>query len=119
MYQPAAVLGNTKMRIRTEYYGNTLNSGSACTAFTYGETVDYVINIATPIPCTGTPPATTVSASVSSACAGTNFSLSATGVPAGTTGILYEWQYSVGGGPFTDLPGGTTNPFSTAMLQGG
>ncbi len=42
---PAALTGNTLMRIRTRSTGSPNASGDACTEFFSGETEDYVINV--------------------------------------------------------------------------
>ncbi|MDO7874128.1 GEVED domain-containing protein [Hymenobacter sp. ASUV-10] len=111
-----ALTGQTKIRVRG---GNdvVLLSTQACTAASsssnYGEIEDYLVSIALPVPCTATPPTTTAAASVSSACASASFTLSATGVAAGTTGLTYQWQSSpAGANTFAALSGATTNPFS-------
>ncbi|MDP4763402.1 MAG: GEVED domain-containing protein [Salibacteraceae bacterium] len=43
-----AVPGQTGMRVRTEAYFYSMNSGNACTQFYYGETEDYIITVANP-----------------------------------------------------------------------
>ena len=40
-----ALLGNTKIRLRTRAYGSTINGQNACTTFGSGETRDYTVNI--------------------------------------------------------------------------
>ncbi|WP_201979739.1 beta strand repeat-containing protein [Hymenobacter rubidus] len=94
-----ATPGQTRLRIRTDYYGNTtLNTYTgACSTTTYGQSMDYYLTMATPIACSGTPPATTATATATSVCGSTGFTLNATGVPAGTTGLSYQWQSSPAG----------------------
>ena len=118
---PATALsGATRMRIRTDYYVNTVlnTSTGACGATTYGETVDYTITIAPPVPCAGTPPATTATASATGVCAGTGFTLGVTGIVPGTTGLSYQWQ-SAPAGPttFTNLGAAqTSGPYSVTGI---
>ncbi|MDO7853364.1 beta strand repeat-containing protein [Hymenobacter convexus] len=102
-----ALTGQTKMRVRG---GNdvVLLSSQSCTAASstsnYGEVEDYLVTIAAPIACTGTPPTTTATASATTACTGTGFTLNATGIAAGTTGLSYQWQSSpAGANTFTNL----------------
>ncbi|WP_460502935.1 hypothetical protein, partial [Hymenobacter agri] len=64
--------------------------------------------------CAGTPTAGTATASVSSVCASTSFTLSLAGATA-DAGIGYQWQVSTNGGTsFTDITGATTNPYTVS-----
>lgn len=45
---PLAALGQTKMRIRSRFAGNTNGNGDACTTMGSGETEDYVITVIAP-----------------------------------------------------------------------
>ncbi|HLK97782.1 MAG TPA: GEVED domain-containing protein, partial [Hymenobacter sp.] len=103
-----AATGQTKMRVRTEYYGYTLSSSMACSSLWYGETEDYTVTIATPPACSGTPAGGTVTGPTG-ACSGTNFTLNATGYTDNESGLSYQWQVSTASaaGPFTSVAGGT------------
>lgn len=104
---PATALpGQTRMRIRTDYYGNTVINTytGACGATVYGESLDYLLTIAPPVACAGTPAATTATASATGACAGTGFTLGVAGIAPGTTGLSYQWQSApTGTTTFTNL----------------
>ena len=108
-----ALAGLTKLRVRG---GDdvVLLSTQACTAASstsnYGEVEDYFVNIAPTVACAGTLPATTATATVSSACTATpGFTLGVTGLAAGITGVSYQWQSSpTGANTFTNL--GTAQP---------
>src|SRR5205823_6017200 len=93
-----ALTGQTKLRVRGGD-DSALGITKACGASNsnYGEGEDYLVNITASTACTGTPPAITASASVGTACGGTAFTLSATGIAAGTTGLSYQWQSSPAG----------------------
>ncbi|RYY20666.1 MAG: T9SS type A sorting domain-containing protein [Cytophagaceae bacterium] len=109
---PATALpGTTRLRIRTDYYGNTVlnTSAGACSATTYGEAVDYSLTIAPPVPCAGTPAATTATASATGVCAATGFTLSITGIAPGTTGLSYQWQSRTGTNAFANLGAAQTS----------
>src|SRR5690606_33351912 len=59
-------------------------------------------------PCTGTPSAGTVSASVTNTCPAEPFTLSVTGVTTGGN-INYQWQSSpAGANTWTNIPGATS-----------
>jgi hypothetical protein len=108
-----ALPGSTRMRIRSDYFSNTvLNTYTgACSTTMYGEVLDYSVSI-TSAACAGTPPALTVSATAASVCAGTSFTLSASLPTAGSTGFTYQWQSSpTGANTFTNL--GTAQAVST------
>jgi hypothetical protein len=50
-----ALLGNTLMRIRSRVTANNNYGSDACTSFGSGSSQDYIITIAPPSPCSGTP----------------------------------------------------------------
>ena len=83
-----ATAGTTRMRVRSQY--NTIPA-SPCANYGYGETEDYNVTIATAVPCTGAPAASTTNSSVASACNGVNFTLSL-GTTYTQSGITYQWQ---------------------------
>ncbi|MGI4865681.1 MAG: GEVED domain-containing protein [Janthinobacterium lividum] len=115
-----AVLGTTKMRIRGGDDTNDPTLGQACGASgsSYGEGEDYLVNVAAPVPCTGTPPATTATSSASSGCPTASFTLGVTGIAASSTGLSYQWQSSpAGANTFTNLGSAQTSPSYTVASQ--
>ena len=110
---PGATLGNTRIRVRSEYYFYTLGSGDACTQLVYGESEDYTITIAVPPPCSGTPTAGTATASPASISCGSSSLLSLPGATTGVSGLTYQWQSStVSGGPYTNIGGATSYTYT-------
>jgi hypothetical protein len=100
----SALLGQTRMRVR--YRNNlTIAATDACTTGWSGENEDYIITIDPSLACAGAPAATTAQSTVSTVCENTTFTLSASGIPAGTTGLTYQWQRRDAGstGSFTNL----------------
>ncbi|MBO2008875.1 GEVED domain-containing protein [Hymenobacter negativus] len=95
-----ALTGQTKMRVRGGNDVVLLNSQS-CTAASsssnYGEVEDYLVTIVAPVACTGTPPTAMATTTAATVCGGTAFTLNATGIAAGTTGLSYQWQSSPAG----------------------
>ena len=86
-----ALLGNTLMRIRSRVTANNNYGSDACTSFGSGSSQDYIITIAPPSPCSGTPfPGNTI-ASAATVCQGAsaNFSLQ---FPTPGTGVTYQWN---------------------------
>lgn len=80
----SALTGTTRMRVRVRFL-TAIAGTDACTAFTYGETEDYNVNIQ---PCV-TGVFTTHPASASITCGNnTTFSVAATG-----SLLTYSWQY--------------------------
>jgi len=103
---PAAVLGQTTMRVRSRLPGNSNTSTDACTKFGSGETEDYVINIIPGTACSGTPVGGTAIASAATVCAGLDVNFTDTGATSGTTGLTYQWQVSSDSGKtFSDISG--------------
>ncbi|MDO7847189.1 GEVED domain-containing protein [Hymenobacter sp. M29] len=102
---PGALTGATRLRIRSDYYSNTvLNTGTnACATTVYGEALDYTVTV-TATPCTSAPPAPSISTTAFSVCAGTAFTLTASMPPVGLNGYTYQWQSSpAGANTFTNL----------------
>lgn len=110
-----ALTGTTRLRVR---YNNSagLTDAQACATGLYGETEDYQITIAPEVTCSGTPATPVASATVSTVCAATPFSLNATGLASGISGITYQWQSRAAGStdPFTNITGATTVPYTVA-----
>ena len=112
---PSALPGVTGMRVivAETYSGDGLQP---CMTYSFGETEDYMINIATLGPCTNPPTVGTVSASANPACAGTTFTL---GISGGTygSGQTYQWQSSLDNVNWTNIPGGTSTSLSTSQTS--
>lgn len=109
-----ATPGNTKMRIKANYF-NTAPSNPCLTSFS-GEFEDYTFNVVALTACSGTPNNGIAAVSVAVGCPATPFQLSATDVTIGT-GIQYQWQSSAfSTGPWTNIPG-ATSPSYTATTS--
>lgn len=108
---PAGVtLGNKRMRVRNTRT-TTIVAGSACGNLNRGNTVDYVINIATAPDCTGTPAAAVASANTSTFCLSGSAILTATGLPAYVSGISLQWYNGAGA-----INGATSATYTTPTL---
>ncbi len=104
-----ALLGNTLMRIRSRLKSNTNFGSDACTTFGSGSSQDYIITIAPPTPCSGTPfPGNTI-ASAAAVCSGgsINFSLQ---FPTPGIGVTYQWNNLNG-----PVPGATSHTYSQVI----
>ncbi len=101
---PATALpGNTRMRVRSEWYLNGAPT-DPCYTTDYGETEDYGVNVIALTPCTNPPTPGTISG-VDSICPNIPFTLQATGTSLGT-GLVYQWQSAAAAaGPWTDIVG--------------
>ena len=89
------------------------SSSSSFVSYLDGSPANGQVYSWTPPPaCTGTPVAGTAVANIAIACLTDNITLSTTG---GTvaTGFTYQWQSSPDFSTWTNIPGGTTNPFVT------
>ncbi len=106
-----AVVGTTRMRVRTTW--NT--QPTACGNQNYSETEDYTVVVEAPTACSGTPNTGVAASSDASPCAGVNFTLSASGLSAGT-GISYQWQQSTNGGSSWTNIAAATNASATVSL---
>ncbi|MDO7853104.1 GEVED domain-containing protein [Hymenobacter convexus] len=101
-----AAVGTTKLRIRSESNSGSVltNSANTCAATVYGETLDYTLTVTAGMACAGAPAATTATSTATSVCGGTGFTLDATGITTGVTGLSYQWQSSpAGANNFTNL----------------
>jgi hypothetical protein len=110
-----ALAGPTRMRVRGGEDGSSPSQNQACGASSsvYGEGEDYFVNILGTVACTGSPAATTATASAGAVCQSTPLTLNATGIAAATTGLTYQWQSSpAGAGTFANISGATTNPYT-------
>jgi subtilisin-like proprotein convertase family protein len=104
-----ATLGNTRMRVRVRY-DVTLGGADACTAYSFGESEDYIVNIA---PCVQgsfviQPSNTSISCSGNA-----SFSATATG-----SLLTYQWQQKVSAtAPWVNLTnGGMYSGVATSTL---
>ncbi|MEQ1733911.1 MAG: GEVED domain-containing protein [Bacteroidia bacterium] len=100
MIPATATLGNTGMRVRSNYSWSTNGSGNACNNMFGGETEDYIVNIIAGTPCAGTPTAGTLTASNLTPCPNTASTITL----AGTTqamGITTVWEASIDNVNFT------------------
>ncbi len=110
-----AALGNTRMRVVNKET-STLTSITECGTYGYGETEDYIVNIAAvPPACTGTPTAGNATVLSDSVCASTNFNLVLSGYTAGASGITFKWQSSPTGATYTDIAGATMPSYSATL----
>ncbi len=96
-----ATPGNTRMRVvvsaaQASAFGDQFKCGPLIADNPYGEMEDYTVTISPAVACSGTPDAGNATASVSSICPNTPFTLSFTGTPMG--GYSYQWQSSTDGG---------------------
>ena len=121
----AAATGNHIMRVRAikedSVYGYSLSShldpclieySSTAPEYAYGDVVDYIVTIATPPACSGTPSTGTVVVTPGEGNTTTPFTLSMTGLPV-LSGITYQWQSaSSASGPFTPISGATNPTYS-------
>ena len=113
-----ALTGLTGMRVRSNYDFESLSSSDGCSFLDGGETEDYYITIAPGTPCTGTPATGVAAASLTNACPGVPFTLSATGYTAGVTGVSFQWlSRPAGTGAFTPITGATTASSYTVANQ--
>ena len=105
-----AATGKTLMRIRSKRAagGGTNTALNACTSFTSGETLDYLINVIPPVQCTGTPNPGAVITSANPICPSANLILSDTSATAGIAGLTYQWQSSTDSISWTNISGAIT-----------
>ncbi|MBU6204964.1 MAG: fibronectin type III domain-containing protein [Bacteroidetes bacterium] len=104
----SATLGQTGMLVKCiESAFPSVNL--ACNNFTWGEAELYLVNIIEGTNCVGTPN-NGIASGPSSACSGSNFSLSATDLSIGASGLSYIWQLSTdGGSTWSDISGATNS----------
>lgn len=108
----SALTGVTGMRVTVTETTFPTSTNYANTAYTWGETEDYLINILAAPTCAGIPNAGTASISQASGCAGGVVNLSATGLSGGLLGISYKWQSSPDNSAWTDIPTATNTTFT-------
>jgi len=104
-----ALTGNTLMRIRSRFINNNNFASDACNTFGSGSSKDFLINIAPPSPCAGTPNPGNTLASASTVCPGSTVNLSLQNATPGL-GISFQWYNSNG------IILGATNSTYTATI---
>lgn len=108
-----ALSGATRMRVRAKYANNTgLTSSDACLSYTYGETEDYTLNVASGANCSGRPTAGNTLSTVSQVCTGDNFTLSISAVN-NNAGISYQWISSTDGVNYSNINNATAATYTT------
>lgn len=107
-----AMLGSTRMRVMLKE--GSVNTITPCETFTWGETEDYMIDIAAGTNCSGLPAAASTVANDSSVCVNDPFTLSLDNLYQ-DIGITYQWQSSSDGVTFTDIVGATNPTYSTSQ----
>lgn len=105
-----AVLGNTVMRI---VCAENLSGTSLvpCGTYDFGETEDFIVNV-TPAPLCTNPPVAGMIAGPDSVCPGTVAALSVSGQSVGTD---LQWQSSVDGQAWIDVPGQINSSYSPVV----
>lgn len=109
----SALTGTTVMRVVCADLSSWVNF-NPCTAYTYGETEDYVISISAAAPCSGNPASNTVVASSAVVCpAGGAFLQLANAIT--TSSINYQWYSSSTGanGTYSAIAGATMANYVT------
>lgn len=106
----SATLGNTRMRVVTNYNAGT---PASCNSGITGETEDYTFTVVALPACSGSPTAGTATiTSGSSICVSGTATITASGYTTGASGLSYNWQSApdVSGTPgtFADISGATT-----------
>ncbi|HBG71709.1 MAG: hypothetical protein A2W93_06640 [Bacteroidetes bacterium GWF2_43_63] len=109
----SALTGITRMRVVSQQTTFPTATNYASTAYTWGETEDYCVNITAAPPCSGTPLGGTTTAS-STACGHTG-AISVTGSTE-ASGLTYQWYSSpTGGAPWTLIPGATGATYTPSV----
>jgi hypothetical protein len=101
--------GKTILRVRT-YYGNDIDSSMSCTAFSYGETEDYVISITEAPVCTTPADPGVVSGPVTAPAYSQGLY-----VATGANGDSYQWQFALNPPTFFTLTGTNNDSLSVAL----
>jgi hypothetical protein len=107
--------GNTRMRV---FFSFQQISGPCGTTF-FGEAEDYTVNILPTPPCTGMPIAGNATSTATTACIGSNFTLSTVGSTSNisNSGITYQWQSSATGlnGTWANINGANATTYTTSQ----
>ena len=99
-----ALVGATKMKVVKNYNAYT----DSCLDSQYGQAENYVVTVAAPPSCSGTPSGGTASLSPTSGLPSSTFTATVTGAP-NNSGYTYQWQSSPSAsGPWTDIVGATS-----------
>lgn len=103
-----AVPGPTRMRVLCKFSA-VLGASDYCSAYTYGECEDYVMEVIANTACAGVPNAGSASPSNVTLCAGQTQIIGITGASY-TNNLSYQWiQSNNGGASWTNVTGGS-NP---------
>ena len=110
----SATLGNTRMRVVTDYLATTPTNPCSTTSI-YAEYEDYTFTVVPLTPCSGTFTAT-LNGSSTAVCPSTPFTLTAS--PSGQSGLTYQFQSSTNGGTtWANLGTASTNAIYTISSQ--
>lgn len=90
----SAVAGTTRMRVMKRF--NAYSTDACQIGAGYGQAEDYTLSVTPATDCTGAPSVGAATASVTTVCGGTPFTLSADVTFAG--GLTFQWEVSVDGG---------------------
>jgi hypothetical protein len=94
----------------------TSNTSSMRHTTTVNPVSGQIFTWAPPTPCTGTPTAgTATSTGISCGSATGNVTLTLTGSTSGVSGIAYQWQSSPDNSSWSNIAGGTSNPYTTTV----
>lgn len=102
-----AVTGPLRMRIRSRRDSGNLDP---CTEYSLSSTVDFTLHLLPYDDCEGTPVAGNVSDM--EVCTNNDFELLATGVDIEFNGLEEQWQYSLNGDDWFDVPGANTYSYT-------
>lgn len=111
-----ALQGLTRLRVRSNFDAALLPT-NGCTTVSFGETVDYFINILPAPPCTGTPTAGNTIATSNPACVGQSVTLSTSGTN-NVENITYEWLTSTDGVTYTTVNGANSSIYTFTYATG-
>jgi hypothetical protein len=93
------------------------NISTPCANPDWGEVEDYVITLATPPVCAGTPATSNALASSPLVCSGANFNLSLSTAYSGL-GFSYQWSSSPDNSTWTPIGGATASTLTTTQTAG-
>ncbi len=106
--------GARRMRVRLVYY-EMPSTIDPCLIYDYGETHDYTVNITASTPCTGTPTAGTLPATLG-VCAAVPFTIAATGSTlAGNMGNQWQSRTPAGTGTWINVTGATSASYTNLV----
>ncbi|MCC7050892.1 MAG: hypothetical protein IT239_03835, partial [Bacteroidia bacterium] len=111
-----ALSGQTGMRVRTRGVNNPNAATDACSLFGSGETVDFVITLDDPGPCTDPPTGGNTVANKTEICPAESVTLSLQGNTYGS-GQTYTWQSSTDNATWTDINGANQAIYTTNSLN--